>query len=1054
MSARNVAALQRSLGNAAVARLIAVQRSRREVADPSPAADGPPGLSGPGAPLGADVAETLRPRFEFDLADVRVHTDQEAARSASDLGALGYTWGRHVVLGGPAASGGSAGLSVLAHELTHVGQHLGGNTDSAEAHERAAEAVEAGGSFASAAAGGSDAAPARASSPVLRLRPGDATDLTITLGADGSATFRAEVEGVGTVTGTGTVTNLTPGEYRVRTSGAGEVTVTAADGSVVPRSSRFFIPSTEANAPLIRACSRVQTPIPMRVVGDPAGAVPRAGTAEADAATAGTGDAHGAVDALPDRLRNFLFRRGGPPRPEDFPILLRIAQRVAHLSDAELADYHERTTGGTPSAATFEADVGRWLAQLEERRRTARAQDEATQALFGLDAIYDMYRGWQTGLLMGGPPSWIHEWEALPVSALPADREGSLNQLYLRMRRALAPHGFANLAAFSAVVQRFIEAFRENAYQVGLDLLQRYEHLLIVERDRYRREGTGSLHSALGPARSTFRGADEYAAAARSQHGGGLSPSEINAFYAAGAEYRRRMGEGNAQVTAVSRTDPLLANQDFPREELARADAPGTTSVMNRYIASGQEHIRETRSRLGADHELIFRLDLLVAQTKERQGITADSIWDKIIRDHQAPTLDDVALQAMIAALAVAVGLLSGGSVVAAIASVGLSSYLAIEQYEDYAVRSDAYGAQLLSEEPELGWVVLAIIGVGVELAAVTAVIRAIRPALQQFQRTRNVAELETRLGGVEARIRRAILDRAALEARAAQGWEGLVPRGAVRGSVFGLEFAAEMLGKFVYAVQLNLRRGVNSFNRWVLTREAVDLIGQANQLNPAQLRQVRALYRQAVDEAQRIATHARTIGMPAEEADALMLAWARRGSGTADDVMREMTAARAGRPPDPAAAGWTPPRGWNGPANHGRWSGTRGNSGWIDDRPEVIRVVGRSSTGEANPIFFREGTVDFSPWSQGEIIVPGITGHHPLDMTNIRIAIADLQRLLPGGSRTARANAAIEWLNRAPDGFGGVGLRPHHAGGDRIELIPKDLHKVQHTDLAIYPGE
>ncbi|MGW4057784.1 hypothetical protein ACWEGE_05870 [Amycolatopsis sp. NPDC004747] len=154
------------------------------------------------------------------------------------------------------------------------------------------------------------------------------------------------------------------------------------------------------------------------------------------------------------------------------------------------------------------------------------------------------------------------------------------------------------------------------------------------------------------------------------------------------------------------------------------------------------------------------------------------------------------------------------------------------------------------------------------------------------------------------------------------------------------------------------------------------------------------------------------------------------------------------------AEEGWSPSRSWNGPVNHGRWTGVRGNSGWIDDRPEVMRVVGRSNTGEANAIFFNGGVVDFSPWSQGEIVVSGLTGVHAQDMIKIRVAIAERQNLLPGGSRTARANAALEWLREAPDGFGGVGLRPHHAGGNRIQLIPRDLHKVQHTDLAIYPRE
>lgn len=149
----------------------------------------------------------------------------------------------------------------------------------------------------------------------------------------------------------------------------------------------------------------------------------------------------------------------------------------------------------------------------------------------------------------------------------------------------------------------------------------------------------------------------------------------------------------------------------------------------------------------------------------------------------------------------------------------------------------------------------------------------------------------------------------------------------------------------------------------------------------------------------------------------------------------------------------WTPPRYWNGPSAHGRWLGARGDSGWVDERPEVIRIVGRGASGEANPVPFRQGVVDFSAWSQGELMVPVLTGEHPHDMILIRLAIADLFNLAPGASRSARATAARLYLNSAPDGFGGTGLRPHHAGGERIQLIPRDVHRVQHTDLAVYPG-
>jgi hypothetical protein len=157
---------------------------------------------------------------------------------------------------------------------------------------------------------------------------------------------------------------------------------------------------------------------------------------------------------------------------------------------------------------------------------------------------------------------------------------------------------------------------------------------------------------------------------------------------------------------------------------------------------------------------------------------------------------------------------------------------------------------------------------------------------------------------------------------------------------------------------------------------------------------------------------------------------------------------------PDPTLMGgpWSPPKSWNGPANHGRWMGVRGNSGWIDDRAEVIRIVGKAPSGEANPIPFRQGVVDFGKWSQGELEVPGLTGEHATDMPMIRRAIADYKGLAKGGSPSAKEKAALDWLRDAPDGYGGKGLRPHHAGGNKIQLIPRDVHKVQHTDVAVYP--
>lgn len=76
-----------------------------------------------GLPLDAGI----RARYEYNLgkslADVRVHTDAQAAASADALHAQAYTLGRDIVFGaGRYRPGSPTGERLLAHELAHVAQ--------------------------------------------------------------------------------------------------------------------------------------------------------------------------------------------------------------------------------------------------------------------------------------------------------------------------------------------------------------------------------------------------------------------------------------------------------------------------------------------------------------------------------------------------------------------------------------------------------------------------------------------------------------------------------------------------------------------------------------------------------------------------------------------------------------------------------------------------------------------------------------------------------------------------------------------------------------------
>jgi len=130
---------------------------------------------------------------------------------------------------------------------------------------------------------------------------------------------------------------------------------------------------------------------------------------------------------------------------------------------------------------------------------------------------------------------------------------------------------------------------------------------------------------------------------------------------------------------------------------------------------------------------------------------------------------------------------------------------------------------------------------------------------------------------------------------------------------------------------------------------------------------------------------------------------------------------------------------------------GVRGNSGWLDHRPEVQRIT------QGEPIPFIRGRIVFDKWKRAEFNVPGVKGgraNQGTEMKMIYKAIFEREKLgAPGEEFTWRKHRELvsKWLREEPDGFGGKGLKPHHAGGDVIQYTPAVLHQIQHTDVQAF---
>jgi len=83
-------------------------------------------ISSPGQSLDAGTKQFMESRFGYDFTDVQIHNNSMAHQSSSDIHALAYTHGRHIVFGaGQYRPTTEPGKRLLAHELTHVIQQNG-----------------------------------------------------------------------------------------------------------------------------------------------------------------------------------------------------------------------------------------------------------------------------------------------------------------------------------------------------------------------------------------------------------------------------------------------------------------------------------------------------------------------------------------------------------------------------------------------------------------------------------------------------------------------------------------------------------------------------------------------------------------------------------------------------------------------------------------------------------------------------------------------------------------------------------------------------------------
>lgn len=93
----------------------------KKLNEPSSIEDYVNSLNGLGGKLDESTKKFFEPKFGYDFSDVKIHSDNDAARSAQSINASAYTAGNNIVFNKSQFSPETeSGKKLLAHELAHV----------------------------------------------------------------------------------------------------------------------------------------------------------------------------------------------------------------------------------------------------------------------------------------------------------------------------------------------------------------------------------------------------------------------------------------------------------------------------------------------------------------------------------------------------------------------------------------------------------------------------------------------------------------------------------------------------------------------------------------------------------------------------------------------------------------------------------------------------------------------------------------------------------------------------------------------------------------------
>jgi len=449
------------------------------------------------------------------------------------------------------------------------------------------------------------------------------------------------------------------------------------------------------------------------------------------------------IENLPPAVKHFLHS-DQTFTPENYSELAAIADVFNQFDAGDFLDYKSKVTFETTDLAILRESLENYLKEKRKRQKAAEDRERIKTKLYGLKDLYTRYKKFlkwsaseKSNISLARSTDYAHGiFGDDEINEHLAAREQNILDKRAELTEALKQNGFDSMAEFQMYIDEYEQAFEKETVAIANNHLTRYRHVLFeeekkLEDDQYLTNLFNEISALAKPIHQQTAKNYEAIKQLDSFDQEKLSSTDLATIQEMGNEAQGNMDKVAAAIPDLpsARQNAIIQESEPTTRALINAkNKEAIKSILKKYIKDQRESIDETWEDINGHPDRIYELDKLVGASMKAQGIVPDSntIFEAIIKDKAEEIANQKMLKAIvftIIGIALAIGTLGTGTpaIIAGIASLGLSGLAVYEAIEEYKSDSAAHDVGLLSDDPSLVWVVVAIVGAGLDVAAVSA---------------------------------------------------------------------------------------------------------------------------------------------------------------------------------------------------------------------------------------------------------------------------------------------------------------------------------------------